>query len=96
MNCLITKTGEISECTGIEHEIAVKLRFKKSLYAFINGGVRVCDKERYNTIAIEHRKPLTAKQKRIVNRFLRENDYYCVADNFDVKNKIERPIRRLK
>lgn len=96
MNCLIDKKANISECIGIDHETACRNRFGMSLSEFIKSGVRVCDKERFETMAIEHQKPLTTKQKRIINRFLKDNDYYCVTDNFNTKYRIDRPIRRIK
>jgi len=96
MNCLITKQGKIIECTGINHSIKCELVFQTSLSEFLTkGGIRICCKPDYETIAIEHKRKLTDRQQRLIKQMLRESDYFYVVRNNTIKRSFARPIRQI-
>ena len=94
-NLIITKDGKAYYLNGEQHHIFVSLKFKMSLKKFLeSGGVRV--KTYRDHIAIEAGRPLTAKQKAVIRRVLKDNDYFSLVISVgDRYGKIERfrPIR---
>ena len=91
---LIDSKDVVTDCIGITHDVAVKRDYHQTLKRFLaNGGVRIlCYGE---ILAVESPKELSAFARSFVNRLLRQNDFYCVAYNNDVKDAIDRPIRHL-
>ena len=93
MNCLISKTGRIVECIGVEHIRKCRQVFKQPLSKFLNGGVRI--KTNREVFAIEHSRPLTTVQQRLARRFLRQDDYFVLIHNNNTDYKFTRPFRSL-
>ena len=96
-NFLITSYGQRYNTCGTQHNIYVRLRFRTTLKMFLrHGGVRV--KTHGEHIAIESGEPLTADQRAVIRRELKQDDYYSlvisIGGKYGKKEKF-RPIRRV-
>ena len=93
---LITKHGQIIECSNIPHDIVCKRQLKIGLADFLSkrGGVRVhTNSIDHESIAIEfYVKRLTDIQMRIIHRILRKANYYTVVLTSKTIKRF-RPIR---
>lgn len=96
MNCLITKQGRIVDCNGGQHNAVCLSKLHVNLNEFLlkRGGVRIMA-GRTEQIAIEyHTHKPSDIQLRIVNKVLRQGNYYTVILVEKVIRKF-RPIRGL-
>lgn len=97
MNLLIDKNGKQVICTT-SHVIQCRTSFGIELPRFLfAGGVRVAAYQTHLTI--EAGTALTAKQKRIVNRILKDSDYYSVhisiGRNYTLRDDDYKPVKHL-
>lgn len=91
MNCLIDKTGKTVDCRGGVHDIVCRQRLKMTLSKFFKfGGIRVM--VRSDTVAVEHYKPMTDKQNKIINKLLKQQPIYVIVTEQKTITKL-RPIR---
>lgn len=99
MSFIIDKSGKVTDCIGISHDLLVKQGYSCSLLKFLRcGGIRV--KIFRSNVFVEYRRKLNTKQLKAINKRLRQIDVYClVVDNGEEYWELEsfnKPIRRLK
>lgn len=97
MSFIIDNTGKRIDCDGFSHDLIIEHLYGCSILKFMKfGGIRV--KIHRESMAIEHRQPISDKQNRIINKALKEQDVFCIVSDSGLEyNRIEkfRPIRKL-
>lgn len=96
MNCLITKDGQVINCSGGRHDYICRFKLQTTLRGFLyrHHGVRI-KIGRHKTIAIEYRHKPTDAQAKEIRKILRSDNYYVVILSTHTLSKC-RPIRRIK
>jgi len=96
MNCLVTQKGKVIECSaGVKHDIVCQRQFGYGVNRFLEFDYGLRIKTSGDIIAIEYYCSLSDKQKNIIRRYLRQNDFYTVILCFKTISKF-RPIRSLR
>lgn len=94
MNYLMDQDGDLYPCIGIRHEVKCKILFGRTLKQFLKTGVRIMDHR--GLLAIETKKELTKNQKCVINRILRDGEYYCLITDIGNKYNRKESFKRIK